>query len=149
MKQVAFVDNNGEIAYIVTPGNDSDYIEGRVYGSYTAIDVAHDADITQFMSEYYWLGGDWYHRGPKPSNYHKWNTADFFWEVDEEKLFKEIRAQRDYFLKLSDWSQLPDVLMDDTKKEAWRLYRQALRDVPANSVGVTSMEEVAWPTEPV
>lgn len=39
----------------------------------------------------------------------------------------EIRARRDGLLRQSDWTQLPDV--PPATKEAWAIYRQALRDV--------------------
>lgn len=37
-----------------------------------------------------------------------------------------IRAKRNQLLLESDWTQIPDVPLD---KEAWGLYRQALRDI--------------------
>ncbi len=40
----------------------------------------------------------------------------------------EIRAQRDELLRLSDYTQLPDVPKDAA---VWATYRQALRDIPA------------------
>lgn len=39
-----------------------------------------------------------------------------------------IRAKRNQLLLESDWTQIPDVPLD---KEAWGLYRQALRDITA------------------
>lgn len=39
-----------------------------------------------------------------------------------------IRAKRNQLLLESDWTQIPDVPLD---KEAWGIYRQALRDVTA------------------
>lgn len=150
MKQVAFVnEGTGEIAHILSPGRDADYLDGLIYGGLRAVDIAHDADATLLMTEYCWLSGDWFHRGKKPAKYYTWNMSTLVWEIDEDTLFKEIRAQRDYLLKGSDWTQMPDVVMDETKREEWRLYRQALRDVPGNSEGVTSPEEVSWPTPPV
>ncbi len=52
----------------------------------------------------------------------------------------EVRAKRDELLALSDSMALADRITD-----AWRTYRQALRDVPAQSGFPTN---VTWPTEP-
>ncbi len=53
----------------------------------------------------------------------------------------QVRARRDELLEASDSMALADRITD-----AWRTYRQALRDVPAQSGFPTS---VTWPTEPI
>ena len=52
----------------------------------------------------------------------------------------QVRAQRDKLLAASDYMALADRITD-----AWRTYRQALRDVPAQSGFPT---DVTWPVEP-
>jgi hypothetical protein len=52
----------------------------------------------------------------------------------------EVRAERDALLAASDSMALADRITD-----AWRTYRQALRDVPAQSGFPTN---VTWPVEP-
>lgn len=54
-----------------------------------------------------------------------------------------IRAQRNQLLRDSDYTQLLD--SDPTKRGAWVLYRQDLRDVP-NQAGFPW--DVIWPTPP-
>lgn len=54
----------------------------------------------------------------------------------------QVRAQRDYLLKDSDWTQLPDAPVDQT---AWATYRQALRDI-TDQAGFP--ETIDWPTQP-
>lgn len=56
----------------------------------------------------------------------------------------EVRQERDRKLAASDWTQLPDVPLD-TKAE-WATYRQALRDVTAQSGFPFN---VVWPIPPV
>ncbi len=51
-----------------------------------------------------------------------------------------IRAERDALLAASDSMALADRITD-----AWRTYRQSLRDLPAQSGFPTN---VTWPTEP-
>jgi hypothetical protein len=57
-----------------------------------------------------------------------------------------IRAHRNKLLADSDWTQLADAPLSLEQKQAWTVYRQALRDVPSSS---SSPEEVVWPTAPV
>jgi hypothetical protein len=52
----------------------------------------------------------------------------------------KVRAQRDELLAKSDYMALADRITDE-----WRTYRQALRDVPAQSGFPTN---VTWPIEP-
>ena len=52
----------------------------------------------------------------------------------------QVRAQRDALLAASDSMALADRITDE-----WRTYRQALRDVPAQSGFPTN---VTWPVEP-
>ena len=61
--------------------------------------------------------------------------------------FVILRDDRDQRLLTSDIDVLPDrwdVMNNDTKT-AWTNYRQALRDLPANTVDPT---DVTWPTKP-
>jgi len=44
----------------------------------------------------------------------------------------EARNKRDRALIESDWTQLPNSKLSDAKKAEWEVYRQALRDYPAN-----------------
>jgi len=62
---------------------------------------------------------------------------------------RQLREQRTRILQESDWMANSDVTMSD----AWRTYRQALRDLPANSPNAALDEQgnlinVTWPTKP-
>ena len=65
-------------------------------------------------------------------------------EPDPEPVAPEVsvRAKRDNLLSTSDWTQVDDSPVD---KSAWATYRQALRDVPAQS-GFPNT--ITWPTKP-
>ena len=52
-----------------------------------------------------------------------------------------IRNHRDNLLTETDWMALGDVTMSD----AWKTYRQLLRDIPASN---TTYADVTWPTKP-
>ena len=60
----------------------------------------------------------------------------------EEQLAARARSERDRLLKESDWTQVPDAPVD---QQAWKDYRQALRDVPQQDGFPT---DINWPTKP-
>ena len=61
-----------------------------------------------------------------------------------------LRVERDAKLAACDWRANSDVTLPD----AWKTYRQALRDLPASanptvdSEGELNASSVTWPTEP-
>jgi len=75
-------------------------------------------------------------------------------DIDESLITPEIerlrtvsiittqRNKRNQLLAETDWTQVADATVD---KAAWATYRQALRDVPAQS-GFPNT--ITWPTEP-
>jgi hypothetical protein len=65
------------------------------------------------------------------------------WEEIETKVaFDVLRVERDRLLEASDWTQMLDAPVG---REAWAIYRQALRDLPENTVDPKSP---VWPTPP-
>ena len=58
---------------------------------------------------------------------------------------QSLRLQRDELLASSDWTQFNDSPLDNTKKQEWATYRQALRDLPANT---TNLANPTWPNKP-
>lgn len=56
-------------------------------------------------------------------------------------ILNEARANRNVLLAESDWTQVADSPLSDSKKAEWATYRQALRDLP-------STDPIVWPTEP-
>lgn len=62
-----------------------------------------------------------------------------------EKKAIEVRAERNYKLALSDWTQLADVSLSQEQKQAWNTYRQALRDITSQAGFPWN---ISWPTQP-
>ena len=58
---------------------------------------------------------------------------------------EDVRTERDSLLRRSDWTQLADSPLSSTKKTEWATYRQALRDLPANT---EDFSNPTYPTEP-
>ena len=67
------------------------------------------------------------------------NTAD----PADGKTWNDIRADRDFRLVETDWTQTPDVPQETIWK--WKTYRQDLRDIPQKQTDPTN---ITWPTKP-
>ena len=60
-------------------------------------------------------------------------------------LFKTLRETRDVLLNQSDWTRMDDNQLSSDKKAEWAIYRQALRDLPANTADPANP---TYPTKP-
>ena len=71
-------------------------------------------------------------------------------ELDAAEPIRLLRAERDARIAKTDWRASSDLTVSD----AWKTYRQALRDLPASaSPSLDSsydldLTSVTWPTEP-
>lgn len=65
---------------------------------------------------------------------------------DAREVEANLRLQRDNLLKASDWTQIDDAPLTAEQKAAWAVYRQALRDVPAQA---GFPDAIDWPIAPV
>ena len=61
-----------------------------------------------------------------------------------------VRNKRNTLLAQTDWTQMPDSPLSDTKKAEWATYRQALRDMMASYTDSESntVENTTFPTQP-
>ena len=73
-------------------------------------------------------------------------------ELDREEPMKLLREERDRRIALTDWRASSDL----TLSNAWKTYRQELRDLPASATPKLDPESeyeldltsIKWPTEP-
>ena len=71
-------------------------------------------------------------------------------ELDNAEPMRLLRVERDIRIAKTDWRASSDLTLSD----AWKTYRQALRDLPAsatpklNSFYELDLTSVTWPTEP-
>ena len=71
-------------------------------------------------------------------------------ELDNAEPIKLLREERNRRIALTDWRASSDLTLAD----AWKTYRQALRDLPAtaspklDSNYDLDLSSVTWPTEP-
>ena len=70
--------------------------------------------------------------------------------LDSAEAMRLLRIERDTRIAKTDWRALSDLTLTD----AWKTYRQALRDLPASaspkldSNYELDLTSVTWPTEP-
>ena len=65
------------------------------------------------------------------------NSSTFLW--------MKLRSERDNLLLSSDFTQLGDIGLSESKKTEWINYRQSLRDLPTNT---SDPANPTWPTKP-
>ena len=69
-------------------------------------------------------------------------------ESPPDAMATAIREMRTDPLRLSDWTQMPDSPLTAEKKAEWRVYRQALRDLPDTWSSATDPHDVVLPQPP-
>jgi hypothetical protein len=100
-------------------------IDGKWYTKYTLAPVFTDIAATE----------------TEPAKTAAENEAAYRATKDAEQA-KSVRETRTQLLKDSDWTQIADSTAD---KAAWATYRQALRDISAQS---SFPWDITWPTQP-
>lgn len=72
----------------------------------------------------------------------EWDAREAEWAAGEsDRKASTIREQRNELLKETDWMAGSDVIMSD----AWKTYRQALRDITLQD---SFPDNVVWPEKP-
>lgn len=146
----AFVNNNtGSVESIIDIGLlATNYADGQVQGEHTMFDVTDRDDLDVLIAERAYKNGQWIIRPPQPNIHYDWDNATESW-VLSSRFMEEVRAKRNKMLSGSDWTQVNDSPLSDAKKLEWATYRQQLRDITEQLTGITDIEQVPWPTEPV
>ena len=71
------------------------------------------------------------------------DTKEAAWDAAaNDRAFAELRQRRNDLLAKTDWWASSDLVISQEQKD----YRQALRDLPANTADPT---DVTWPTTPL
>ena len=92
------------------------------------------------------LEGTYYHLKWDGSKIVKDDTAKAAWELAEE--WKQIRTERTRLLAETDWVVIKARENGGQVPAAWKTYRVALRDIPAEQSDKTKYSEITWPTKP-
>lgn len=85
-----------------------------------------------------------------PDEWNKAHPAPAPVPPTEAELFKRLRAERDSSLAATDYLLMPDYPISDDQRTAVQAYRQALRDLPAQSGAPWDggRESTPWPEIP-
>ena len=115
-------------------------------------DITHALQALKPNTEWFLDGDDysgltWLDSEQQPT---KTEVADKIAELDAAEPMRLLRIERDVRIAKTDWRASSDLTLLD----AWKTYRQALRDLPAsaspklNSNYELDLTSVTWPTEP-
>ena len=55
-----------------------------------------------------------------------------------------VRIERNNLLSESDWTQMSDSPLSDSKKTEWATYRQSLRDLPTSNASASSYDDITF-----
>ena len=151
MNQYALVNVNGEVVTMVSEGIPQQYEHNKTYDGLTAILL--EGSVTHSFGATHWWDKNhpddepqWRTRDPQPDENHMWDGK---WTFDRDKFNTAVRTARNSLLFNTDWTQLSDSQLSDSKKAEWATYRQSLRNFPANIASdITLMEQLVWPTAP-
>jgi hypothetical protein len=92
--------------------------------------------------------GDTWESIEVPEGYEKPPKEEFeakLQELIDAQPWKELRAERNKRLTECDWVTLRSVATDTPIPDEWKVYMQALRDLPANTA---DPENPTWPEPP-
>ena len=77
-----------------------------------------------------------------PEEEAEWSTQEAAYTAGaDNRKAEKVRAERNQLIQQSDWMACSDVTMSN----AWKTYRQALRDIPTQT---EFPNNVTWPTVP-
>jgi hypothetical protein len=65
-----------------------------------------------------------------------------------EVAMKDLRAKRNKLLADTDYTQLPDVGFNAAERNAYMIYRQALRDITNNIETAEQAKSIVFPSKP-
>ena len=115
--------------------------ESTVDGVTSIISFYESGHITSVVGE-----GILYHLTWNGSEIVKDDTAKAAWELAQE--WKRIRTERNRLLAETDWVVIKARENGGQVPAAWKTYRVALRDLPAEQSSKTKYSEITWPTRP-
>lgn len=131
------------------------------YVEFVLVDVYEQDGIEAYTPQYYEMneGETLVFTAPPPFIRPVWNGEAWAeaateeeiaaWDAEHmpsaEELEQQARAKRDRLLAETDWTQVLDAPIDAATREAYRVYRQALRDVPEQE---GFPQTIVWPELP-
>ena len=147
LKSVTSKDENGFKVYDFS-GEDYEIVETNAPLSYESTVDGVTSTISFNESGHITtnLEGTHYHLTWNGSEIVKDDTAKAAYDLAEE--WKQIRAERNRLLAETDWVVIKARENGGQVSTAWKTYRVALRDLPAEQSDKTKYSEITWPTQP-
>ena len=111
------------------------------------ISTSDDPDLTNFSTDDFWIFDTYEDEFTKCVD----GVVQELSETEITNLYydknlEDFREERNVKLTESDWTQVIDSPLSDSKKTEWHTYRQALRDMPSQE-GFDPLNP-SYPTEP-
>lgn len=66
----------------------------------------------------------------------------------DEKTERLIKNPRSFFLRATDWTDLPSAPLSDEERSKWQIFRQELRDLPSKYPELEMNTIIDWPEAP-
>lgn len=150
MEYLQVKNTTGEVEVVMYTTEGQPEPEIGVQPTVTILPVPSGSDALDYLHNKYYSFNDqvWRDKPQKPNQFYDYdeNFNVLFNVVRFEETLRKIRNGK---LAASDWTQMPDSPLNEEQKGAWATYRQQLRDITEHLSGVTDLEQVPWPTEPV
>lgn len=148
-----YIDSQGQIR-IIKPSKGANNPQHLSLDPTSGYRVLHHmepiANTETFVNTKYWDSSQsaWVVRNGPPNPWATWQSGAWVW--DSNDILTEIRRLRLTKLLEADWAVLPDSPLDADSQSAAKVYRTALRDLPANlsMSSISSVDDVVWPTKP-
>ncbi len=144
VKAVLVDSQTNRVHQVILDPNPEQYPENGTIGDYTII---YNTDLLDFwgsnpLDTCYWDPSEQVFKSAPniPMKVFNWQTKEY---EDIPDPATSIDPSRKMLLFDSDWTQLPDSPLTDSKKAEWATYRQALRDLPSSNT-----TPIDWPLPP-
>ena len=114
-----------------------------------ALNISEDESYVEgeFSDEFYYIkDGEITEYPTKPDYPVSFDSASEQWIKNNELALDIFKQERNQLLADTDWTQVSDSPLSDSKKTEWQTYRQALRDMPSQE-GFDPLNPV-YPTKP-
>ena len=148
---VNFVNNTSSLNIIVNNEGNPRKLEIKIDtlgpdNSKEIVDLANSLDWsnTKEGKTYHVENGLLVETPDSPGPTYNYDYSTFTWKDSRtaDKVWESVKLKRNELLKLSDWTQMPDVAI--ATKTNWAIYRQALRDITTQA----DPYNIVWPVPP-
>jgi hypothetical protein len=136
----------GEVLNVFNLQSAHGYTDGAITDGILFKRLPPDTDDLEFQQTQYWRDNQWNTRDKCPGPFYQW--ANYGWHLDMTSFWQGVKHRRQTLLSYCDWTQVADNQLTEEKRAEWRVYRQALRDLPTTQSSLEHPSDLVWPTKP-